>query len=180
MNEQDEKILMLYIRNRRKKRIAILIITILFVLCSINVLCIYVKNNEFIDIISNTINFQNTKNYSIVNGLQGMYYISNNYQTIPNNLEMNNSFIENKIGDMNEDSQQITSTESGNKKQKNNMPKTKSNKPLNKDFLFKDGYNMENVYQAAREYLESIGHAGKCVPIKDEEGICIGMRVVFN
>ena len=42
-----------------------------------------------------------------------------------------------------------------------------SSKPANKDFLFTDGYTMENVTQAAQDYLKSSGHAGECTPIKD-------------
>lgn len=53
------------------------------------------------------------------------------------------------------------------------------NKPPNKDFLFTDGYNMNNVSQAAYEYLNSSGFAGECRPIKDDDGIYLGMRVIF-
>lgn len=58
-------------------------------------------------------------------------------------------------------------------------PKEVSSKPANKDFLFTDGYTMENVTQAAQEYLSSSGYAGECTPIKDNEGIYLGMRVIF-
>lgn len=54
-----------------------------------------------------------------------------------------------------------------------------SSKPQNKDFLFTDGYTMENVTQAAQDYLSSSGCAGECTPIKDNEGIYLGMRVTF-
>ena len=62
--------------------------------------------------------------------------------------------------------------------QKEETPKPQ--KPANKDFLFMDGYNMENVSQAAENYLKSSGYSGKCIPLKDDEGIYIGMRVVFD
>ena len=65
----------------------------------------------------------------------------------------------------------------------NKQPETKteqvSSKPANKNFLFTDGYTMENVTQAAQDYLKSSGHAGECTPIKDDEGIYLGMRVTF-
>ena len=50
----------------------------------------------------------------------------------------------------------------------------------NKDFLFEDGYTMSNVADAASEYLYASGQSGKCIPLKDSEGIYIGMRVVFD
>ena len=39
---------------------------------------------------------------------------------------------------------------------------------------------MENVTQAAQEYLKSSGYAGECVPLKDDEGVYYGMRVIFH
>ncbi len=62
---------------------------------------------------------------------------------------------------------------------KEEKPQQVSSKPNNKDFLFTDGYTMENVTQAAQEYLSSSGYAGECTPIKDNEGIYLGMRVTF-
>lgn len=58
-------------------------------------------------------------------------------------------------------------------------PSSKDNYPP-KDFLFKDGYTMENVSDAAYAYLKASGKPGSCVPLKNSEGIYIGMRVVFN
>lgn len=49
-----------------------------------------------------------------------------------------------------------------------------------KDFLFTDGYTMENVTAAATAYLKESGRAGSCIPLKNDEGIYIGMRVVFD
>lgn len=54
-----------------------------------------------------------------------------------------------------------------------------SSKPNNKDFLFTEGYTMENVAQAAQDYLSSSGYAGECTPIKDSDGVYLGMRVTF-
>lgn len=59
--------------------------------------------------------------------------------------------------------------------------KPKPNKVYkNKDFLFSDGYTMSNVSEAASKYLYESGKSGKCIPLKDSEGIYIGMRVVFD
>ena len=45
---------------------------------------------------------------------------------------------------------------------KEEKAKQVSSKPVNKDFLFTDGYTMENVTQAAQDYLTTSGHAGEC------------------
>lgn len=55
----------------------------------------------------------------------------------------------------------------------------KGQKPPNKDFLFTDGYNMENVTKYAIDYLKSSNYPGECLPLKDEDGVYIGMRVIF-
>ena len=62
----------------------------------------------------------------------------------------------------------------------NKKDKSKKDKPSSKDFLFTDGYTMENVSQAAQEYLKSSGYSGECVPLKDSEGVYYGMRVIFH
>lgn len=68
---------------------------------------------------------------------------------------------------------QSSSTSTNNKK-KNNKNYS------NKDFLFKDGYTMQNVTEAASSYLRASGKSGKCIPLKNDEGIYIGMRVIFD
>ena len=78
-----------------------------------------------------------------------------------------------------------TSSSSGSTsttKQKKTTTKSKSNnkKYPNKDFLFKDGYTMENVTEAATAYLKASGRSGSCIPLKNKDGIYIGMRVVFD
>lgn len=59
------------------------------------------------------------------------------------------------------------------------QPQPTKNYP-NKDFLFSDGYTMDNVTEAAYAYLKESGKSGSCIPLKNSEGIYIGMRVVFN
>lgn len=49
----------------------------------------------------------------------------------------------------------------------------------NKDFLFSDGYTMSTVSDAAYEYLKKTGKSGECVPLKNNEGLYIGMRVII-
>lgn len=52
-------------------------------------------------------------------------------------------------------------------------------KPANKDFLFSDGYTMENVFEACSAELFASGFAGNCQPIKDAQGLPIGMRLTY-
>ena len=61
-----------------------------------------------------------------------------------------------------------------------NKQETVNKKPTNKDFLFTDGYTMENVSQVAQDYLKASGYSGECIPLKDNEGIYYGMRVIFH
>lgn len=70
-------------------------------------------------------------------------------------------------------------TKATKKQNTSKKPGNKDNYPP-KDFLFKDGYTMDNVSDAAYAYLKASGKPGSCVPLKDSEGIYIGMRVVFN
>lgn len=70
-------------------------------------------------------------------------------------------------------------TYSSNNHKQEEINNTKENYP-NKDFLFVDGYTMENVTDAATNYLNESGRAGSCFPLQNSEGIYIGMRVVFS
>lgn len=78
----------------------------------------------------------------------------------------------------------ITTTKSkqqATKKTQSSSSKKKSKKKYpNKDFLFKDGYTMDNVTDAAYKYLKESGQPGRCVPLKDSEGVYYGMRVEFD
>lgn len=72
------------------------------------------------------------------------------------------------------------SSSGGSKQEKaTNQSQPTKNYP-NKDFLFTDGYTMDNVTEAAYAYLKESGKSGSCIPLKNSEGIYIGMRVVFN
>ena len=50
------------------------------------------------------------------------------------------------------------------KSRQNNRPR--KNYP-NKDFLFTDGYTMDNVTEAAYAYLKESGKSGSCIPLKN-------------
>lgn len=70
--------------------------------------------------------------------------------------------------------------ETTTKKEKTTQPKKANKEYQNKDFLFSDGYTMSTVSEAAYNYLKESGKSGECIPIQDDEGLYIGMRVIFN
>ncbi len=69
--------------------------------------------------------------------------------------------------------------ETTTKKEKSQVKNT-NKEYKNKDFLFSDGYTMSTVSDAAYNYLKESGKPGECVPIQDDEGLYIGMRVIIN
>ena len=50
--------------------------------------------------------------------------------------------------------------------------------PANKQFLFSEGYNMENVSGACMAYIQ--GYTGGCYPLQDANGIYYGMEARFE
>ena len=182
MNEQDEKILQLYLKDIRKKRI-IFIFIIIFLILFLSLLG-YSKYRKISNEVDNTIQEEIEDN--IINE-------NNVNETITNTVE--NTLIEEtkeKDVEKSQDAKEEIKTEQtkeDTKKQetpKENTQtttskenKTTSQKPSNKDFLFTEGYTMDNVTQAAQDYLKSYSYGGECVPIKDNEGVYLGMRVIF-
>ena len=82
--------------------------------------------------------------------------------------------------DTNVDKKEDTTKKDNKKKETTEKITTNTTeKPKNKDFLFSDGYTMDNVTQAAQSYLKSFNWSGECIPIKDSEGVYLGMRVIF-
>lgn len=82
--------------------------------------------------------------------------------------------------DTNVDKKEDTTKKDNKKKETTEKITTNTTeKPKNKDFLFSDGYTMDNVTQAAQSYLKSFNWNGECIPIKDSEGVYLGMRVIF-
>ncbi len=59
-----------------------------------------------------------------------------------------------------------TSSSDGGKQEK--PTKTTDHEKIipNKDFLFTDGYTMDNVTEAAYAYLKESGKSGSCIPLK--------------
>lgn len=182
MTEQENELLEMYIRYIKKRNLIIFIIV--FIVVALGVFGFYkiksINNNvEESYLIEEVINEKNI----IKEEVKVENNIENKEQKVEENMQTQN--IEN-ITISNEKIE--TEKKEEDKKEKNEKVENKkqesspavSKKYENKDFLFKDGYTMENVTQAAQDYLKKSGQAGQCIPIKDNEGIYIGMRVIFN
>ena len=128
-------------------------------------------------IINDEINVQEENTQNIVNEITNNNVIDNtasppisetsSENDKENTVVENQSKTENNINKQNksEATQNDTPTASSKKEQ------AKSQKPSNKDFLFTEGYTMDNVSQVAQDYLKSSGFAGECIPLKDDEGV---------
>lgn len=190
MNEQDEKLLERYLDyiRKRNKTIVFIIIFILF-LASIGFYIGYSKYKKNIKDTNSFVQQESENNVINQNTIDGKS-IENNINIVSNE----NTKEENKTKEIpNDKITTNTKEESTNQETKvedkenistsnekdNNKPKDTNDKPKNKDFLFINGYTMDNVTQAAQDYLKSYNYSGECVPIKDDEGIYLGMRVIF-
>ena len=175
MTEKEQEILNLYLKDLRKKRIIIVFIIVCVVIISgVSARKYLTPNNENAiqeNIANNIIN--NTKVENVIEKTE-----EKKEETKDENTTKKEENKEVQKTEVKEETKKQETTSS------NKQPETKneqqvSSKPTNKDFLFTDGYTMENVTQAAQDYLRSSGHAGECTPIKDNEGIYLGMRVTF-
>lgn len=178
MNEQDQQLIEKYLRYIKKRRIITFVIFLLLILSA--------------GIIFYTINF-NVSSKVNENVIQEEINASKESENVTNNLS--NTISENtdevqlektdeiltETLPVVEDSKEVVETSKPNTTTSSSKKEVEQNKtkPSNKDFLFVDGYNMDNVTQAAQDYLKSSGYAGECIPLKDSEGIYIGMRVIF-
>ncbi len=182
MNDDDKKILELYLKENKKKKIIITsIVFFIIFICTISMF--YLKNKVIIENTSNTIEIPVTNNIPNNNTTLN----TNNAPNISQNTSIpqkDNTIVENKQEEKTivettqpvptEKPKDVSTIEKENKKEE------KTSKPNNKDFLFTDGYNMENVSQAAQNFLKSSGYSGECVPIKDADGVYLGIRVIFH
>ena len=182
MENNDEELIKKYLAYKRKKKIVISItLLILTFLIGISV-CIYywINKNE---------PYQESTNDNIVNENTIEETTStNNTETSIVSEETQEKVIEKTEEITSQPKENITNVETP----KSDAPKSekkvnstkvetkKESKPPNKDFLFAEGYTMQNVSQAAQDYLRSSGYSGKCLPLKDADGIYIGMRVIFD
>ena len=183
MNEQDEKLLELYLKDARKKKIFFLVIAI-FLISSVIFYGFYAKYKQSSNDIENSIQEETETN--IINGNITNEENTNNADntTVEENTEKQDKVDETPKETKEENKKQETkeknkeNTQSTTASSENKEKNTKE-KPANKDFLFTDGYTMDNVTQAAQDYLKSYDFSGECVPIKDNEGVYLGMRVIF-
>ena len=180
MTDKEQEILSLYLKDLRKKRIIIvLIVAYIIIIGGASIRKYVLSNNENV-MLNENVTKENTTNE-----------IGDTIKT--ENIIEKTEESENKKQEKIEETKEKISTEvqkpkiekesnkennSNNKQEEQKTEKTTS-KPSNKDFLFTDGYTMENVTQAAQDYLTSSGYAGECVPIQDNEGVYLGMRVTF-
>lgn len=181
MNKQDEQLLIRYLQYRRKMRIIIFLVILFLFIASVILLKINFDKPTDNTIIQENIT-ENSKNEIVTNNLTNSISITVD-EEIDNEQEKEvETIIQPETKPATKDTEKVietikpttTSTSSERKEDDETI-----NKPINKDFLFVDGYNMDNVTQAAQQYLKSSGYAGECIPLKDNEGVYIGMRVVF-
>lgn len=183
MNEQDKKLLEQYLKDIKKKYLLMAII-VFFVIVSVISFGIYFKAKKI-----SSSNEQN--NISKENEIDIIKDNETEENIISNVIEQENTEVVNEVQEQkkveNEQEEKESKTTQDNKNQnkqnekgsKTSETKTTKEKPTNKDFLFTDGYTMENVTQAAESYLKSFNASGECIPIKDSEGVYLGMRVIF-
>ena len=177
MNEQEQELIRKYLRYVKRKRIIILSIIFFFISAGIIFFAINFKkiplNNE--TIYQEEIK-ENTVNESVTNNISNTISENKDEGNVEKKEETTTETkpVVEKPKEVVETSKPNTTTSS-----KKEEVKTEKTKPSNKDFLFTDGYTMDNVTDAARDYLKSSGYAGECIPLQDNEGIYIGMRVIF-
>ena len=170
MDEQEQELVRKYLRYVRNKRIIIFSIIFLFISAGI---IFFLINCNSLPLNNETINQEvikeNTVNESVTNN------ISN---TISENKDEEITSETKPVVERPKEEVEIFKPNTTTSSKKEEVKQEKA-KPSNKDFLFADGYTMDNVTDAARDYLKSSGYAGECIPLQDNEGIYIGMRVIF-
>lgn len=177
MNEQDKQLLIRYLQYRRKMRIIIFLIVFLIVVAILMLLKLKFDKPTDNTIIQGNI-IENSENEIVTDNLTNS--ISTVVDEVKEEKEVE-TITQTETKPVNKNTEKVVETTkptTNTSSERKEEDKT-TNKPANKDFLFIDGYNMDNVTQAAQQYLKSSGYAGECIPLKDNEGVYIGMRVVF-
>ncbi len=96
-----------------------------------------------------------------------------------------------KINDTKKEKEEKRKQEEQNRQQSNNQVNNEYSggasyvAPVNpsitsRDYLFSDGYDMSSAPSACQADLIASGMAGSCIPIQDENGIYLGMRLVIG
>lgn len=62
----------------------------------------------------------------------------------------------------------------------NSNNETKPSEPFVKYFMFTDGYTMNNVVDACAKELKKSNRSGRCLPITDNNGIYLGMKLELD
>lgn len=190
MNENDKKLLQLYKKDIRKKRIIVFLLILIFIGgCSLYYFYIDLKqstkesNSDNKEITSNSIELKDTNeemNINVTNESKTKKTDENKITEATVNKVETEEINKQTNKDTNVDKKEDTTKKDNKKKETTEKITTNTTeKPKNKDFLFSDGYTMDNVTQAAQSYLKSFNWSGECIPIKDSEGVYLGMRVIF-
>lgn len=177
MNEQDKQFIEKYLRYVKKRRIIIFII--IFVITSAGIIFFNINSYNSPIVSEDIIKEEITENQEIENVTSNLSNTISEKKDEENVEKQEETITETKPVD--EKPKEVVQTSKPNtttSSTKKEVEQTKP-KPSNRDFLFTDGYTMDNVTDAARDYLKSSGYAGECIPLKDNEGIYIGMRVIF-
>lgn len=177
MNEQDQQLIEKYLRYIKKRRIITFVIFLLLIL-SAGIIFYTINFN-----VSSKVN-ENVIQEEINEGKESKNVTNNLSNTISENtdevqIEETNDVLPEPKPVVEETKEVIEISKPNTTSSSKKEVEQNKIKPSNKDFLFVDGYNMDNVTQAAQDYLKSSGYAGECIPLKDSEGIYIGMRVIF-
>ena len=190
MDENDKKLLQLYKKDIRKKRIIVFLLILIFIGgCSLYYFYIDLKqstkesNSDNKEITSNSIELKDTNeemNINVTNESKTKKTDENKITEATVNKVETEEINKQTNKDTNVDKKEDTTKKDNKKKESTEKITTNTTeKPKNKDFLFSDGYTMDNVTQAAQSYLKSFNWSGECIPIKDSEGVYLGMRVIF-
>ena len=190
MNENDKKLLQLYKKDIKRKRIIVFLLILIFIGgCSLYYFYIDLKqstkesNSDNKEITSNSIELKDTNeemNINVTNESKTKKTDENKITEATVNKVETEEINKQTNKDTNVDKKEDTTKKDNKKKETTEKITTNTTeKPKNKDFLFSDGYTMDNVTQAAQSYLKSFNWSGECIPIKDSEGVYLGMRVIF-
>lgn len=170
MNEQEQKLIDLYMSNVKKKRIIIFIIIITFLILGIILFKLYTNNVKSKISTANTIeNIVDIQENVLNNATENKASEESHIQKAEENIIIEDSKTNTQKTETVEETSKNKNVSSN--KQVETKTEQTSTKPSNKDFLFSDGYTMENVSQVAQDYLKSSGFSGECVPLKDNEGV---------
>lgn len=177
MNEQEQQLLERYLKYVKKRRIIFIVVLIILTSAGILFLNMNLEIKSVVNepIIETENEIENQESENVTNHLSNT--ISENTDAVEEIRQEEKPEIKEPVKEtpkVIETSKPSTSTTSTKKEVEKSKPK-----PANKDFLFTDGYTMDNVTQVAQDYLKSSGYAGECIPLQDDEGIYLGMRVIF-